>query len=508
MSRASSPRLAGPALALALLAGCGQLHRTPLSDEYRKAITTSKAVGNLSQQEIATSIERSGYGAAIGGLLGAVVDTVVENNRAGDAEAGAAVLRDLLTGYDPRPIAKAALERELAKSTTLKGPAVELRQETKLDRTTLTAFVDAAGTDAVLVMDLDYRLSPKFDFITVTGVASLLPTRAAAAPVLKQLASTPSSEQNLPSPLLYRGVFFSTFPAPTGSAGIERWTADKGVAAKVAIEGGIAEVVRMVTWDLEQEGPKGAFYEVPGARTQVVKPFGLAQWLLLDTQDGRTWYRATTGELASVGESYPGLTLAPASLATQAHAAPPTDVAAPRDDGSGRLTFEVLNPEYMKQGGGVEIVKYSQVPGDVALQSTTVKGDSLVLKGQLGLGQGSFYAGLGPRFFLRPRNAAMDLSKFGSVTLRVAASTRELRIGAVGPDPAARNSGCYPVYTLEVGDQMKEYTIPLSRFATESRCSVESAAQTLTHVTAFEVVSLRVTQRPLTVTVGPITLNR
>ena len=39
-------------------------------------------------------------------------------------------------------------------------------------------------------------------------------------------------------------VFFSTFPAPAEWAGIERWTADKGGAAKVAIEGGIAEVVR------------------------------------------------------------------------------------------------------------------------------------------------------------------------------------------------------------------------------------------------------------------------
>ena len=99
MPRPCTARLAGPAAALALLAGCAPLHRTPLSDEHRKAIATSKAVGNISQQEIATSIESSGYGIATGGLLGAVVDTVVENNRASDAESGAAHSRGERSGH-------------------------------------------------------------------------------------------------------------------------------------------------------------------------------------------------------------------------------------------------------------------------------------------------------------------------------------------------------------------------------------------------------------------------
>lgn len=507
MLHAGPVRVVSVSLALALLsAGCAQVSRHPLLEEHRKAITSSKTIGNVSQQEIATSIERSTAGFAIGGLIGAIVDSAVENHRASKAESGAAALRDLLTDYDPRPAARSALEKELAGTSMFQGTRVELAQEPKLDKTTVTAMVDAAGTDALLVVDFDYRLSPSYDHIVVTAVATLLPTRAAASPVLKQVAST--SDQLLPSPLLYHGIFFSSCPAPLEGAGMERWTSDKGAAARIAIEGGIAEVVRMLVWDLDQPGPKGALYEANGATAQVMKQFGPRQWYLLDVKDGRSWYRSPTGELASSGEAYPGLEVVPAAVEAKAEPVPRVAAVPPTLDPLGGITFEFATADFTRQGGAVNVTKYSERDGDVTLKGKAVADGVLTVHGQVGLGQGSTWAGLGPNWDLQADSRPLDASKFKFVTFRIAASTRSVRLRLVGAERETQRNGCYPVYVLEVNDQMKEYNIPISKFEPERWCGSRGRdpRETLPRLTGFEVVSTNVSQLPLTLSIGRTTL--
>ncbi len=312
MVRVLLARVAPFALLFTLASGCAQVTRKPLLDENRKAIASSETIANMSQEEIATSIQRSTGGAAIGGLFGALIDAAVDSKRASKAESGAAPLRDLLVGYDPRPTVKAAMTKELAKVAAFRNTKLEVGREPRLDRATVSGMLDAAGTDALMLVDFDYRLSPDFKFIVVTSVASVFPTKAAADEKLKAMAAAPNPDNAImPCPALYHEIFMSSMPAPGEGTGIARWTADGGAAARMAIEGGIAEVARLLAWDLEQDGPKGTDYAVAGASQVVAPQFGPRQWYSIDAQDGRTWLRATTGELASMGDSYAGVAVGP-----------------------------------------------------------------------------------------------------------------------------------------------------------------------------------------------------
>lgn len=307
---------------------------------------------------------------------------------------------------------------------------------------------------------------------------------------------------------MYHEIFMSSFPAPKEGEGIDRWTQDGGAAAKVAIEGGIAEVVRMLVWDLEQGGPQGADYLVKGESPKMFPQFGFRPWFRVSEQDGRVWYRAEMGELGSVGATYPGLSI-PGVQAKAPHAVPPFDVAPPTGDARGGLTFEFGSTEYMRQGGAIETVKYSEVPGDVLFRGYVIDKGVLTMTGKLGMGQGSTFGGLGPRFDLQLNGKPVDASKLDSVTVRVSASTKMLRLSLVGSDRATRKNRCYPVYMLEVDDQMKEYTVPFSKFAPEPSCGTKARElrDTLPELTAIEVVSTRITRLPLTISVGATTLN-
>ena len=181
----------------------------------------------------------------------------------------------------------------------------------------------------------------------------------------------------------------------------------------------------------------------------------------------------------------------------------------PTPDAKGGLTFEFGSTEYTRQGGAIETVKYSEAPGDVSFQGYTLENGVLTLKGKLGLGRGSTSGGLGVRFDLQLDGKPMDATKLDSVTVRVAASTRILRLRLVGREKATRKNGCYPVFNHEVDDQLKEYTVPFTKFAPEAWCGANGRElrQTLPWLTAVEVVSTRVTQLPLTLSVGATTLN-
>jgi hypothetical protein len=87
-----------------------------------------------------------------------------------------------------------------------------------------------------------------------------------------------------------------------------------------------------------------------------------------------------------------------------------------------------------------------------------------------------------------------------------------LRIRVLGDEKAVRDAGCYPVVLQPVTPELREYSIPLARFASESYCGVNARTVAVTQVglSAVEVADAKVGggKRDIDFQVGRITLSR
>ncbi len=328
------------ALGLAFLSsGCASAirTRTPLAEAHRQAIQSSRTVANVSQEEVGVSIEVSNAGVAagasfglIGALIGSAIESGINNTRAKEAEAVAAPIRTAMVGYDARAKVEAALTRELAGHPLLKATVLEQRRDAKLDRSAIETMLDRCTEDAVLLVDFNYQFTPTFDHLVVTTVASFLPTKKAQSPELAKLAGAPPTEPGYPRPLMYRVTAMTSTSAPAGDGKPqERWAADEAAAARQAIDTGIDEVVRLVVWDIDQPAPKYSTYEVSGTKPLAYKQLGMQrEWYVVSTENGRTWLRARSGELASLS---PEDASAPTPTAKSAPKPKPSEPAPERD---------------------------------------------------------------------------------------------------------------------------------------------------------------------------------
>ncbi len=291
-------------LALSCTACAPRAIRVPLSDAHRSAIQSTKVVANIPQDQVIATYQPSnvrtpagvGFG-LLGVVVGGLVDAAADNHRFKAALTGAAPIYEALRFHDPRTAAKAILAHELDQEGRLQGAKFEVVREPAM-ATAKTAFLDAAGTDAVLLLGFHYQLSPDFRYILFNATGNMLPTKTASAPEITALARTD------PTPPLYYQNFWTAVAAPGGGP----WTSDLAAAAVDAIDGGILEVVRMLAWDLEQPGPRNGRYHSSGD-TKVKHPLLGNQWpgVVVREVDGRQWLRLTSGELASVGDTYPAL---------------------------------------------------------------------------------------------------------------------------------------------------------------------------------------------------------
>ncbi len=177
---------------------------------------------------------------------------------------------------------------------------------------------------------------------------------------------------------------------------------------------------------------------------------------------------------------------------------------------AGAVSVEFASPEATKAGGVVTETKYSERAGDVEITKKEFAGGVVTLTGQVGVGKGSSYFGIGINFPINADGKPIDGRAYKTVTFQVASTTaRALRLRVSGADEKVRNSGCYPVYVQEVTKEVKAYTIPLSKFASESWCAANSKSvdSTLTELYGFEVADTTASKGPTVMSVGTITLN-
>ncbi len=308
-------RIRALAAAALLSIGCAGPTRIVLNDAQRDQLGSVRTVGAFSQQELRVSVVAATGGAAFG-LIGAIINSSVTNSRAKDAEGAVVPVRNALVGYEPSGALGVALKRELGSLAWLKRNTVEILQPAD-SKTTIAELVKASKTDMVLLVQTDYRLTPEFDAMVITAKVFMLPCRP-AAPARAQ----PADDEPAPKPdelkPVYLNIISTSAPLPGFTTGkttmaeaAKLWAENGGKYARRALDGGIAELAKMIAFDLAQGGPPSAtaaYDDPPDAKvlTAVGKyGMGTSSGFVVREENGRSWLRLHSGELGSVGELYP-----------------------------------------------------------------------------------------------------------------------------------------------------------------------------------------------------------
>jgi len=154
----------------------------------------------------------------------------------------------------------------------------------------------------------------------------------------------------------------------------------------------------------------------------------------------------------------------------------------------------------------LSLLEISEKPGDVVADPLGVYDGGVRVSGRLSRAHGSTWSTLGVDVGAGRGGAAIDLSVFRSLRIRLVSPTEQvLRIRLKGPDTKLQNSGCYPVLLQRVRGSM-DIDIPLAVFEPEPYCAGNGAsiAQTLPAVVSVEVTANEPSQEPVRFEVGRI----
>ncbi|KQU75542.1 MULTISPECIES: family 16 glycosylhydrolase [unclassified Rhizobacter] len=154
----------------------------------------------------------------------------------------------------------------------------------------------------------------------------------------------------------------------------------------------------------------------------------------------------------------------------------------------------------------VNLLQISEKPGDVAADPLGVHDGGVRVSGRLSRAHGSTWSTLGVDVGAARGGAAIDLSAFRNLRIRLVSPTEQvLRIRIKGTDTRLQNTGCYPVLLQKVRGTM-DIDIPLAVFEPEPYCAGNGAsiAQTLPAVASVEVTANEPSDEPVRFEVGRI----
>jgi len=204
---------------------------------------------------------------------------------------------------------------------------------------------------------------------------------------------------------------------------------------------------------------------------------------------------------------------APASAAADTARAPATAAAEPAADGGRLVLASMKTGGGTDQGASTDAFAYSEKAGDASVGKLAAANGVARVTGVIWPQKGSTWAGIGFSAGVAGGGKPMDASAYKTLTLQLAASAPGvLRIRVLGDDKAVRDTGCYPVALQPVTPELREYSIPLSRFVSESYCGVNARTVAVTQaaLSAVEVADAKVSagKRDVDFQVGRITLGR
>ena len=298
--------LAHRALALAwilLTGGCAATVRVALPEEQRARLGRVVTVASLQQQELGVTIEPFNGGAAggglVGGLVGGLIEAGVNNSRTKDAEAAAVPVRNALVTHETAAMLRNAIAKEVVGVRFLGNGPVELR--TVQDADAARALV-ATGDHCVLLVAAEQFLTPSFDAVVVAADVWLLPTQI--------------PEETSPyDAALYKNTFLVPTYLPSGQnrgdlkENASAWAAEGGARARAALENGLADLARLVAFDLAQGPPTNGRSYGPhqsAERRSVRSPRNAEkiEGFVVRVDHGRAWVRVPSGVLYSIEAAF------------------------------------------------------------------------------------------------------------------------------------------------------------------------------------------------------------
>lgn len=147
------------------------------------------------------------------------------------------------------------------------------------------------------------------------------------------------------------------------------------------------------------------------------------------------------------------------------------------------------NPASTVQGGNINGFSYSEKAGDVVASPPSVVAGMLFVRGNFVAKNASAWSGLGVSVEAG-NNQPIDASSYKTLNIRLSAlNTSRLRLRLNGTDDKVKNIGCYPSFVQIVTSEERGYEIPLSKFASDGYCGVNSVdvAKTLQRLSSIEV---------------------
>ena len=119
----------------------------------------------------------------------------------------------------------------------------------------------------------------------------------------------------------------------------------------------------------------------------------------------------------------------------------------------------------------------SEVRGDAGLSDLSLDDGMLVVKGTLGLDNGSRWSTLGAEIAPTNVETGADLNAASVLRIRLASAVaRPLRVRIKGGDREIGNAGCYPIVVQMVATVPADYVIPLSAFHSPGWCGAKTVS--------------------------------
>ncbi|WP_277556819.1 hypothetical protein [Ereboglobus sp. PH5-10] len=288
------------------MSGCASTYRVAFAPETQGKLANTAGIVAVEKDEIGTSIDPSGAGVAVGGLIGAIVDSAVNSSSSKKAEAAVADVRNALIEY--------AFDREMSDAFARRfsdAPSVSLLSVVVSKNTAapeLSRLVSESTADAVAVVFVRHLLSPDF----AEAVIPVEIVVCAKSAELTALAK-PRKYGDQEVPVLYRNKFQSIWPLPPGVKSTEQarekyaaaWAMDGGVHVRNALQTACNEIAELAYWDVTQPAREN-YSDIPGEtrRTHIYNMNSRipSNAKLIKTENGRVWVRLADGSLHAQAE--------------------------------------------------------------------------------------------------------------------------------------------------------------------------------------------------------------
>jgi hypothetical protein len=232
------------ATAVLTLTNCSQPTFIALPEELKDNITSSEAYYEKAQDKMYAQVESSNITALNGGLLFILAESIADSVKENNAEKSLEPLQKFFKQADTDLKLRSAIQNALKSTAWLHVSKVS--QAGSIESKDIELIVTNSGTDAVVVLEPDLRLNPRFDVLTGTLFLTVYPSGAA----LKAKLGVNTAKEALNKPI-YKTKVMATFELPHFTEDVDqnaaKWAEFNG---KYFIEG-LDKVIKSLGAQLE-----------------------------------------------------------------------------------------------------------------------------------------------------------------------------------------------------------------------------------------------------------------